>query len=143
MSGFRSAARAALCVSAVLALPACTTVAVQENTLPMSSMNHCAAPVGVSVRYGTLTIALGDRPSTGYGVQIVGQQEDSGEYEFIYRETKPQAGLVYAQMITQPCAQLILPKDWQQVTVRHEINGSEIMLTPLDDTGLYPDSAAQ
>ena len=109
----------------------------------MSSMNHCAAPVGVSVRYGTLTIALGDRPSTGYGVQIVGQQEDSGEYEFIYRETKPQAGRVYAQMITQPCAQVILPKDWQQVTVRHEINGSEIMLTPLDDTGLYPDSAAQ
>ena len=113
----------------------CTTVSSKETQLPMSAMNHCAAPVGVSLSYGSLTIALGDRPNNGYGIELVGQQESAGEYELIYRETLPLPGRMYAQVITQPCLQVILPKDWQQVRVINQDNGQSVTLTPANDSG--------
>jgi len=122
-----------LLITSIAGLSACTTV--KATRLPMSTMNHCAAPVGVSVKYGTLTIALGDRPSMGYGIEIVGQDENDGKYEFIYQETKPEPGRMYAQVITQPCAQVVLPVDWKQVQVTDQQSGKIQLLTPADDSG--------
>ena len=121
-------------------LTACTTV--QSTRLPMSSMNHCAAPEGVSVKYGTLTIALGERPSLGYGIEIIGQQEDDGAYDFIYRETRPQPDRMYGQVITQPCVQVVLPSDWKRVKVTAQQSGQTTVLTPADDLSLVAEKRA-
>lgn len=125
----------ALATSAVLLNGGCTTVASQEVRLPMSKMNHCAEAEGLTLRYGTLTIALGERPNTGYGLELVGQSERDGEFDLIYRETRPQPGRNYAQVITQPCLQVILPKRWHKVTVKNQQTGDQTILTPVDDRG--------
>jgi hypothetical protein len=125
----------ALATTAFLLSSGCTTVASQEVRLPMSKMNHCAEAEGLTLRYGTLTIALGERPNTGYGLELVGQSERDGEFDLLYREIRPQPGRMYAQVITQPCLQVILPKGWHKVTVKNQQTGDETVLTPAQDRG--------
>ncbi len=126
-----------LCLAAAITIPVfsagCTTVTVAKNELPMSFMNHCAAPAGVTVNFGTLTIALGERPTAGYGIDVVGQQQSDDQYEFIYQERRPAPGMMQAQVITEPCMQVILPPHWQQVVVINQDNGQRWQLTPADD----------
>lgn len=117
-------------------LSGCTTALLSDAELPMSSSNRCAGPVGVSVRYHTVTIALGERPHTGYGIELVGQQQKAGEYRLLYRETLPQPGMQYAQMLVSPCLQVVLPRDWSGVTVIHQDTGRQWRLTPADDAGV-------
>ncbi|WP_430462702.1 protease complex subunit PrcB family protein [Thalassolituus sp. LLYu03] len=128
-------------LAVTLLATACTTVTSKETQLPMSAMNHCAAPAGVSLSYGSLTVALGERPSAGYGIELVGQLEQAGEYDLTYRETRPQPGRMYAQVITQPCLQVIMPKGWKQVTVTNQDNGKAVTLTPADDTSAVKKSS--
>lgn len=123
----------AAALAGMLLSAGCTTISSNETRLPMSSMNHCAAPAGVSLNYGSLTIALGERPNAGYSLEMVGQQESEGRYELIYREQGPQPGRMYAQVITEPCLQVILPKGWQAVVVKNQDSGDTWTLTPADD----------
>lgn len=121
----------------------CTTVSTKDTQLPMSFMNHCAAAEGVSLKYGSLTIALGERPNNGYGIEVTGQQERAGAYELIYRERRPQPGRAYAQVMTEPCVQIILPKGWHSVLVRNQESGEEWTLMPDDDASLNRVQPAQ
>lgn len=122
-------------LATLLLATSCTTVTSKETQLPMSAINHCAAPAGVSLSYGSLTIALGERPNNGYGIELVGQLESAGEYELIYRETLPLPGRMYAQVMTEPCLQVILPDGWKRVAVTSQDSGKTVILTPADDSG--------
>ncbi len=119
-------------------LAGCTTVVLSDTQLPMSSSNRCAGPAGVSVRYHTLTIAIGERPHTGYGIELVGQQQQNGDYQLLYRETQPQPGMHYAQMLVSPCLQVVLPHNWRSVVVTNQDSGQQWQLTPADDDALTP-----
>lgn len=123
--------RPVLLLTAVTAwLSACATV--MPLSLPLSTMDQCAAPEGVSLRFNALTIALGERPHAGYGIDLVGQQQDDGDYQLIFRERYPDPDRQYAQVITSPCLQVILPADWQHLTVTDQLSGREWTLTPQD-----------
>lgn len=119
-----------------LPLAGCTTVVLSDTQLPMSSSNRCAGPAGVSVRYHTLTIAIGERPHTGYGIELLGQQQQNGDYQLLFRETLPQPGMSYAQMLVSPCLQVVLPHNWRSVRVTNQNSGQIWTLTPADDSGL-------
>ncbi|WP_286719790.1 protease complex subunit PrcB family protein [Thalassolituus sp. UBA2009] len=113
-----------------MVLSACTTV--MPLSLPLSTMDQCAAPEGVSLRFNALTIALGERPHAGYGIDLVGQQQDDGDYQLIFRERYPDPDRKYAQVITSPCLQVILPAGWQHLTVTDQVSGREWTFTPQD-----------
>src|SRR5690606_1715516 len=119
-----------------VSLAGCTTVVLSDTQLPMSSSNRCAGPAGVSVRYHTLTIAIGERPHTGYGIEMVGQQQQNGDYQLMFRETLPQPGMNYAQMLVFRCLQVVLPQHWRSVQVTIKDSGQQWQLTPADGSGL-------
>ena len=120
--------RLLLAVLPVTLLSACTTV--MPTNLPLSTMDQCAAEEGVSLRFNALTIALGERPHSGYGIDLVGQQQRDGEYQLMFRERYPQPGMNYAQVITSPCLQVILPAGWHHLTVTDQLSGREWTFTP-------------
>jgi hypothetical protein len=55
-------------------------------------------------------VFLGQRPTAGYGVQIVRTREDRGNLIVDYRETRPPAGTMSAQVITAPYQIATVPK---------------------------------
>ena len=55
-------------------------------------------------------VFLGGRPTAGFGVQIVGTREDRGGLVVQYRETRPPAGAITAQILTSPHQLVTLPK---------------------------------
>ena len=55
-------------------------------------------------------IFLGSRPTPGYGVTIVGADEENGVLHVKYRETTPPAGAIAAQVITFPYELVAIPK---------------------------------
>ncbi|PYR25758.1 MAG: hypothetical protein DMF92_19925 [Acidobacteria bacterium] len=55
-------------------------------------------------------VFLGGRPTAGFGVQLVGTREDRGALVVQYRETRPPAGSITAQIITSPYQLVTLPK---------------------------------
>lgn len=113
---------------------ACTTTVIKEDELPLSRNNMCAEPEGASLRYHTVTMALGSRPNTGYSIELVAQTRRSGEFQFIYREVKPALGRHYAQMMTAPCIQVVLPQDWKKAVIVHADTKQRWQFTPADDT---------
>ncbi|MCD8521218.1 MAG: protease complex subunit PrcB family protein [Saccharospirillaceae bacterium] len=124
-----------------MALTACTTV--MPLSLPLSTMDQCAAEPGVSLRFNALTIALGERPHTGYGIDLVGQQQDDGDYQLIFRERYPAPDRQYAQVMTSPCLQVILPAGWQHLTVTDQLSGQEWTFTPQDPMNKQPSRTLQ
>lgn len=117
-------------------LTACTTVIVQPEALPISSTTQCAAPEGVSVRYNSLYIAIGQRPSAGYGVELVSQLRQQHTYQFTYRETQPSVGQRHAQMQTNPCLIIVMPKTWDKAFVVNQYTQEQWRVTPEDDSAL-------
>jgi len=55
-------------------------------------------------------VFLGGRPTAGFGVQVVGTREDRGALVVQYRETRPPAGAITAQILTSPFQLVTLPK---------------------------------
>lgn len=121
---------------ALLGLTGCTTTVIQSEALPISSASQCAAPEGVSVRYNSLYIAVGKRPNTGYGVELVSQLRQQDTYQFTYRETSPVAGQRYGQMQTNPCLIIVMPKHWDKAFVVNEHTGQQWRVTPAEDSTL-------
>ncbi|ASP40422.1 hypothetical protein CHH28_17825 [Bacterioplanes sanyensis] len=98
-------------------LSACTTAPKAPMQLPMSQTNHCAVPVGVHVKQRALTISLGQKPTAGYGIDVVAQEGNDESLTLTFRERSPAPGMVVAQVMTSPCLEVMLPPNWQQVTV--------------------------
>lgn len=121
---------------ALLWLTGCTTTIVQPEARPVSSTSQCAAPEGVSVRYNSLYIAVGKRPNTGYGVELVSQLRQQDTYQFTYRETGPIAGQRYGQMQTKPCLIIVMPQQWDRAFVVNEQTGEQWRVTPAEDSAL-------
>jgi hypothetical protein len=66
-----------------------------------------------AVDFGREVVAavfLGSRPSGGFAVQIVGTAPQAGTLVVQYRETKPGADAIAAQVITSPFQLVALPK---------------------------------
>ena len=49
-----------------------------------------------------VAVFLGSRPTAGFSVEIVGTRDDGGAMVVQYRETRPPAGAIVAQVLTMP-----------------------------------------
>ncbi|MEN9464408.1 MAG: hypothetical protein RL217_589 [Pseudomonadota bacterium] len=114
-----------------LSLVGCTTVPVPE--LAVTQINQCAEPLGVSLKLNTLTITLGERPSLGYGVELLSLEQKGERLRLSYREKKP-AQQNGKREKTHPCVQLKLPNGWQILEVVEQDSGQRVRLTPKDDS---------
>ena len=63
-----------------------------------------------------VAVYLGSRPTAGYSVDIASVGEEGGKIVVKYRETKPQRGMMLAQIITSPFAVVAVPKAAGEVT---------------------------
>jgi hypothetical protein len=61
-------------------------------------------------------VFLGQRPSGGFAVEILGYREDGGQIVVRYRETMPSPGAITAQVILSPYHLVALPKQRGTVT---------------------------
>ncbi len=61
-------------------------------------------------REAVAAVFLGTRPTGGYGVEIVGAGQKAGAFVVQYRETKPGADAIAAQVITSPFLLVAMPK---------------------------------
>ena len=61
-------------------------------------------------REAVAAVFLGTRPTGGFGVEIVGAAQKGGAFVVQYRETKPGANAIAAQVITSPFLLVALPK---------------------------------
>jgi protease stability complex PrcB-like protein len=57
-----------------------------------------------------VAVFLGNRPTAGFSVEIVGAREDEGTLIVQYREKRPSAGAVVAQLLTSPFHIVALPR---------------------------------
>jgi len=67
-----------------------------------------------------LAVFVGRRPTAGFSVEIVGAREESGALVVSYRESRPPAGIVTAQVLTSPYHLVAVPKHgdvkWERVS---------------------------
>jgi hypothetical protein len=63
-----------------------------------------------------VAVFLGSRPTAGYAVDVVSVTRENGKLVVKYRETKPQPGLMLAQVITSPFDIVAIPKSDDEVT---------------------------
>lgn len=102
-------------ITLTASLVACTQVPVLS--LPVSSANQCSESEGVSLRYNTLTIALGARPSAGYSVELLSKTNKEQRYFLRYQERTPDPSMRHVQIMTSPCTMIVLPQGWQSIEV--------------------------
>lgn len=84
---------------------------------------HCAVIESVSLVGDELTINAGEKPTPGYGVELVSQTRDRDHIQVAYRLSTPAAGAILPQMMTSPCRQIVLPDDWKRLSVTNEDSG--------------------
>ena len=84
---------------------------------------HCAVIESVSLVDSELTINAGEKPTPGYGIEIVSQTRDRDRIAVAYRLSTPAAGAILPQMMTSPCRQIQLPDDWERLNVTNEDSG--------------------
>ena len=56
-----------------------------------------------------VAVFLGARPTAGFGIEIVGAREDRDALVVQYRESRPRAGSITAQVLTAPYHLVLLP----------------------------------
>jgi PrcB C-terminal len=57
-----------------------------------------------------VAVFLGTRPSSGFSVEIVGARQEGSALVVLYRESRPQPGVVAAQVLTSPYHVVAVPK---------------------------------
>jgi hypothetical protein len=57
-----------------------------------------------------VAVFLGSRPTAGFSIEIAGTREDGAALIVQYRETRPPAGAITAQVLTSPYHIVALPK---------------------------------
>lgn len=111
----------------IVLLAACsaaqTTGTVGQPVLATEQQLNCPFPAGVtlSADQERLIIALGQRSSAGFGIELTRQDVASGDLLIAYEEKRPQG--MAAQMMTSPCMYLSLPEDWQTLVVENGQTG--------------------
>lgn len=99
-----------------------------DISLPLKQSQRCsgAAAVQLDTQANTLIIRLGPRPTPGYGVEVVRQQQmEEGRIELVFQESKPKPGMMMAQVMTSPCLTVSLPVSWSSLTVS-ELGSSQV-----------------
>ena len=120
--------RGVLLVS-LLALSACTTYVVRPEGVPVSTVSQCSAPVGVSVEYNNLFIALGKTRELGTRLVLTSQLRHEQSYQFTYQVVR-YAAPVNAQGAIAPCLVIVMPDVWQEAFVVNEQSGEQWRVTP-------------
>jgi hypothetical protein len=67
-----------------------------------------------------VAIFLGSRPTAGFAVEIVMLRDEAGTLVVQYRETRPPAGLLTAQVLTMPYHVIAVPVRPPSTTVKFE-----------------------
>ena len=57
-----------------------------------------------------VAVFLGSRPTAGFSMEIVGAREEGATLTVQYRETRPQAGRIAAQVLTSPYHIVAVPQ---------------------------------
>ena len=94
--------------------------AAEWNTLWSQHAGDRAKPPVDFTKEMVLAVFLGTRPTAGFSVEIVGAREEGATLIVSYRETRPQAGSVAAQVLTSPYHLVAVPKHgdvkWERVS---------------------------
>ena len=67
-----------------------------------------------------VAVFLGSRPTAGFSIEIVGTREDGAGLVVQYRETRPPAGGITAQVLTSPYHIVAVPKSAAVKDVKFE-----------------------
>ena len=67
-----------------------------------------------------VAVFLGSRPTAGFAVEIVGLKDEAGALVVQYRETRPPAVALTAQVLTMPYHIIAVPKRAATVDVKFE-----------------------
>jgi hypothetical protein len=67
-----------------------------------------------------VAVFLGSRPTAGFAVEIVGLKDEAGALVVQYRETRPPAGALTAQVLTMPYHIIAAPKRAATIDVKFE-----------------------
>lgn len=67
-----------------------------------------------------VAVFLGSRPTAGFAVEIVGTREDGSALVVQYRESRPPAGALVAQVLTMPYHIAAVPRRAATADVRFE-----------------------
>lgn len=76
-------------------------------------------------KHTAVVIALGDRPSSGYGIEVASGRMVGDEFIVDYLETRPEEGMMTASMMTQPYLVKLFPKTNARI-VFHKMSEEEI-----------------
>lgn len=68
-------------------------------------------------RYTLIVVALGDRPSSGYGVSIYSVSEDQFHVDVSAFELRPDTDCVVLAVLTHPIALVLIPRTDKEVRV--------------------------
>jgi len=95
-------------------------------TMAYESEMRCRGEAGVFLQdeQSRVRIALGRRPTGGYGVALLDTVQQDGHVRIEFGEYQPEEGLMQAQMLTYPCTRVELPEDWARLTVTNSNSGA-------------------
>jgi hypothetical protein len=65
-----------------------------------------------------VAIFLGSRPTAGYDVEIIGTKKDGNALIVEWAESRPEKGVMLAQVLTSPALMVSIPKVTGEVTFR-------------------------
>ncbi|GGN29120.1 protease complex subunit PrcB family protein [Deinococcus daejeonensis] len=103
-----------------------TTVSAASSLYARAYGRQSSVPTPPSVTGRTLIgVFLGQRPTGGYGVQVLSATGSGGQLTLRVRLTAPAPGAILAQVITSPWAIVSVPGSYSAVTVLDE-NGQPL-----------------
>lgn len=108
---------------ALSGVTACMSAPTQVLDLAIENKTRCSAPAGVTLTDKGLMISAGSKPTPGYAIEVVRQEQQSGSIELDYQVSSPAGGAIMAQVLTSPCGYLSLPDDWQSLSVTNIDSG--------------------
>jgi hypothetical protein len=78
-----------------------------------ANAHQAPVPAAPAVDFGKEMVALaalGERPSAGFGIEIVGARREGGSLRILYSVTEPAPGGMSATVMTQPWHAVVLPR---------------------------------
>jgi len=111
--------RSLIWISCLIPAVMITGCAGQAKPVELTSevSQSCAVMAGVSLLKNELTINAGEKPTPGYSVELVTQTRDRKGLKVEYQLGQPATGAILPQMLTSPCRRILLPEDWERLTV--------------------------
>ena len=120
---------ALICSTAIL-LNACSYNESKPHPIALesSSGSNCSSMPTVIYQQNdddaVVTIMAGDKPTPGYGIDIIRSTLEKTNIEILFSIVGPPPGRMLPQMMTKPCLEIALPNDnWQTISVTSADSG--------------------